>query len=46
LTGTGIVPPDEISLKQGDVVEIVISDIGTLTNRVRLNEWAIPTSGT
>lgn len=34
LTGTGIVPPDEISLQQGDHVRITISGIGTLTNPV------------
>ncbi len=32
LTGTGIVPPDEFSLQAGDVVEITIDGIGTLTN--------------
>ncbi len=34
LTGTGIVPPDEFSLAQGDVVRISIDGIGTLTNPV------------
>jgi 2-dehydro-3-deoxy-D-arabinonate dehydratase len=34
LTGTGIVPPDSFSLSSGDVVEISISGIGTLTNPV------------
>jgi 2-dehydro-3-deoxy-D-arabinonate dehydratase len=34
LTGTGIVPPDSFTLQQGDVVEIRISGIGTLTNPV------------
>jgi 2-dehydro-3-deoxy-D-arabinonate dehydratase len=34
LTGTGIVPPDEFSLRQGDVVHIAIDGIGTLTNPV------------
>lgn len=34
LTGTGIVPPDEFSLLPGDVVEITIAGIGTLTNPV------------
>jgi len=35
LTGTGIVPPDDFSLEEGDVVEISIEKIGTLRNRVR-----------
>lgn len=35
LTGTGIVPPDEFSLQQGDIVEIRIEKIGTLRNRVK-----------
>jgi 2-dehydro-3-deoxy-D-arabinonate dehydratase len=34
LTGTGIVPPDEFSLKAGDTVRITIDGIGTLTNAV------------
>lgn len=34
LTGTGIVPPDEFSLEDGDVVHISITGIGTLTNPV------------
>jgi 2-dehydro-3-deoxy-D-arabinonate dehydratase len=34
LTGTGIVPPDEFSLRAGDVVDITIDGIGTLTNPV------------
>ena len=34
LTGTGIVPPDEFSLRAGDVVRITIDGIGTLTNPV------------
>jgi 2-dehydro-3-deoxy-D-arabinonate dehydratase len=34
LTGTGIVPPDEISLQQDDHVRITISGIGTLANPV------------
>jgi len=34
LTGTGIVPPDEFSLKTGDVVRITIAGIGTLANQV------------
>ncbi len=34
LTGTGIVPPDEFSLQAGDIVNITIDGIGTLTNTV------------
>ena len=34
LTGTGVVPPDDFSLKNGDVVSIEITGIGTLTNPV------------
>ena len=34
LTGTGIVPPDEFTLKQGDLVKITIDGIGTLENLV------------
>jgi 2-dehydro-3-deoxy-D-arabinonate dehydratase len=34
LTGTGIVPPDEFSLGDGDVVRISIDGIGTLSNPV------------
>jgi 2-dehydro-3-deoxy-D-arabinonate dehydratase len=34
LTGTGLVPPDEFSLRAGDVVHITIDGIGTLTNPV------------
>jgi 2-dehydro-3-deoxy-D-arabinonate dehydratase len=34
LTGTGIVPPDEFTLKNGDVVSITIDGIGTLTNPI------------
>lgn len=34
MTGTGIVPPDEISLADGDQVTISIDGIGTLKNRV------------
>jgi 2-dehydro-3-deoxy-D-arabinonate dehydratase len=35
LTGTGIVPPPEFSLQDGDVVAIRIDGIGELTNPVR-----------
>jgi len=34
LTGTGIVPPDEFNLSPGDIVDITIGGIGTLTNPV------------
>jgi 2-dehydro-3-deoxy-D-arabinonate dehydratase len=34
LTGTGIVPKDDFTLAVGDVVEITIDGIGTLTNPV------------
>lgn len=34
LTGTGIVPPDEFSLQVGDVVDITIDGVGTLSNPV------------
>jgi 2-dehydro-3-deoxy-D-arabinonate dehydratase len=34
LTGTGIVPPDEFTLRDGDVVRISIEGIGTLVNPV------------
>jgi 2-dehydro-3-deoxy-D-arabinonate dehydratase len=34
LTGTGIVPPDDFSLRGGDIVRIAIDGIGTLVNPV------------
>jgi 2-dehydro-3-deoxy-D-arabinonate dehydratase len=34
LTGTGIVPPDDFSLRAGDIVRITIDGIGTLANSV------------
>lgn len=34
LTGTGLVPPDEFSLQEGDVVSIRVDGVGTLTNPV------------
>jgi 2-dehydro-3-deoxy-D-arabinonate dehydratase len=34
MTGTGIVPPSEFTLEDGDLVEITIDGIGTLTNPV------------
>lgn len=33
-TGTGIVPPLDIALESGDVVEITVAGIGTLSNKV------------
>lgn len=34
LTGTGIVPPDSFTLREGDVVEMSVPEIGVLTNPV------------
>lgn len=34
MTGTGIVPPDTISLASGDIVEITFEGLGSLTNPV------------
>ena len=34
LTGTGIVPPDDFTLLPGDIVDITIDGIGTLSNPV------------
>ena len=34
LTGTGLVPPDEFTLRPGHVVEVAIAGIGTLVNEV------------
>ena len=38
LTGTGIVPPDDFSLKPADIVRISIDGIGTLNNPVVQSE--------
>lgn len=35
MTGTGIVPPDDFSLEEGDIVEISVEKIGTLRNSVK-----------
>lgn len=35
LTGTCIVPPNEFTLKEGDIIEIEISGVGTLRNPVK-----------
>lgn len=34
MTGTGIVPPNEFTLQPGDIINITIPPIGTLTNTV------------
>ena len=34
LTGTGLVPPDDVALEPGQVVEVSVSGIGTLVNPV------------
>jgi len=34
LTGTGLVPPDDFTLRPGHVVGIHVPEIGTLTNPV------------
>ena len=34
LTGTGIVPPDDVALRPGDVVEIKAPTVGVLRNPV------------
>jgi 2-dehydro-3-deoxy-D-arabinonate dehydratase len=38
LTGTGVVPPDDIRLKPGDEVEIECPPVGRLVNRVEMGE--------
>jgi len=38
MTGTGIVPPDDFTLQQGDEVSITIDGIGTLTNKVSIRQ--------
>jgi len=38
MTGTGIVPPNDFTLLQGDVVHISIDGIGTLTNTVKTDK--------
>ncbi|WP_217452044.1 fumarylacetoacetate hydrolase family protein [Mucilaginibacter humi] len=37
MTGTCLVPPNDFTLEPGDVVEIAIDGIGTLTNTVAYN---------
>ena len=34
LTGTGVVPPDDLALRPGDVVRVEIPPIGVLVNPV------------
>jgi 2-dehydro-3-deoxy-D-arabinonate dehydratase len=34
MTGTGIVPPDELTLQPGDSISIAIDGIGVLENHV------------
>lgn len=36
LTGTSIIPPDDVTLREDDAVSIEIEDIGTLHNRVEV----------
>lgn len=36
MTGTGIVPPSEFTLREDDKVHITIDDIGTLVNKVKV----------
>jgi 2-dehydro-3-deoxy-D-arabinonate dehydratase len=38
LTGTGIVPPDEVTLEPGDVVRIAIDGVGTLEHPIYRRE--------
>ena len=42
LTGTGLVPPREITLEDGDVVSISIDGIGVLVNPVRRHQGRTP----
>jgi 2-dehydro-3-deoxy-D-arabinonate dehydratase len=45
LTGTGIVPPDDFSLRPGDFVEISSGPIGVLRNRCEPAEELAPPAG-
>jgi 2-dehydro-3-deoxy-D-arabinonate dehydratase len=39
LTGTGIVPPDEITLQEGDRVRIAVEGVGVLEHGIyRIND--------
>jgi 2-dehydro-3-deoxy-D-arabinonate dehydratase len=42
LTGTGIVPPDDLTLERGDHVHITIDGIGTLSNPVVQAQPSVP----
>lgn len=42
MTGTGLVPPTSVTLTQGDVVEIDIDGLGTLSNPVEVVGTATP----
>jgi len=33
-TGTGIIPPLDVALEEGDIVSITVDEVGTLTNQV------------
>ena len=35
LTGVGVVPPDDFTLKHGDLVEISMDGLGTMRNYVK-----------
>jgi 2-dehydro-3-deoxy-D-arabinonate dehydratase len=37
MTGTGIIPPDHFTLEDGDIVQISIDNIGTLSNTVKVS---------
>jgi len=36
-TGTGIVPPNDFTLNEGDLVAITVEGVGTLENTVAVN---------
>ncbi|MBC7464216.1 MAG: fumarylacetoacetate hydrolase family protein [Actinobacteria bacterium] len=35
-TGTGIIPPLDVALEEGDIVSITVDEVGTLTNQVEI----------
>ncbi len=35
LTGVGVVPPDDFTLRDGDLVEITMDGMGTMRNHVK-----------
>jgi 2-dehydro-3-deoxy-D-arabinonate dehydratase len=45
LTGTGLVPPDDVALAPGQVVEVSVSGIGTLVNPVAAAAELLERSG-